>query len=104
MPTAAEKKQTDAGLVAPIITDFTPGPGGDLLDLSATLSMLAGSGYVSGTDPFATGWLRLTASSMDTLLEVDTTGSAAAGLYVVAALEVMAAVLIVAFIPRRVSD
>ena len=44
------------------------------------------SGWVA---PFAIGWLR------------DTTGTTSTGLYVVAGLEVLAAVLILAFMPRQ---
>lgn len=50
------------GALIPIdyeITNFRPGPGGDVLDLQAWLAAGNLSGYVPGTDPFATGLLRL---------------------------------------------
>jgi D-galactonate transporter len=60
---------------------------------AAGIALINSIGNLSGwIAPFVVGWL------------LDSTGSAAAGLYVVAALEVTAAVLIVVFIPRRISD
>jgi hypothetical protein len=59
----------------------------------AGIALINSIGNLSGwIAPFIVGWL------------LDATGSASAGLYVVAGLEVLAAVLIVAFIPRRISD
>uniref|UniRef100_UPI0025C54374 calcium-binding protein n=1 Tax=Brevundimonas sp. TaxID=1871086 RepID=UPI0025C54374 len=41
------------------ITNFRPGPGGDVLDLQAWLAAGNLPGYVAGTDPFITGQLGL---------------------------------------------
>jgi len=59
-----------------VVTDFTPGVGGDQLDLSV---LLANSiGYVAGANPFnvAAGFIRLTQSGADTLLQWDRDGTA----------------------------
>jgi D-galactonate transporter len=59
---------------------------------AAGIALINSIGNLSGwIAPFIVGWL------------LDATGSASAGLYVVAGLEVFAAVLIIAFIPRRIS-
>jgi nitrate/nitrite transporter NarK len=60
---------------------------------AAGIALINSIGNLSGwIAPFIVGWL------------LDVTGSASAGLYIVAGLEVLAAILILAFIPRRVSD
>ena len=56
---------------APVITDFDTAAGGDRLDLAALLADLP-----KGVDPFAGGYLRLTAAGSGTLLELDRDGRA----------------------------
>jgi Ca2+-binding RTX toxin-like protein len=67
-------RSLESGQAATIITDFTTGVGGDQLDLTAVLGRLAELGY-DYSNPFANGWLRLTAFGSDTLLEVDSSGA-----------------------------
>lgn len=52
-----------------IVTDFTTGAGGDVLDLSSIFAYLAG--FVTEQNPFATGHLRLLADGEDTLVQMD---------------------------------
>lgn len=58
------------GMAAPIVTDFTAGDGGDRLDLANIINQLEYQGLPYGSDPFAEGWLRLSNTGEDTLLEV----------------------------------
>jgi Ca2+-binding RTX toxin-like protein len=53
------------------ITDFIAGNAGDQIALP----------YLSGGNPFATGYARLTQSGLDTLVEIDTDGSAGASTF-----------------------
>ena len=50
------------------ITDFTPGSGGDIVDISWTLANAGLQGYHSGDNPFTTGYMRLAPSSENTLV------------------------------------
>ena len=50
--------------------DFTAGPGGDAVDLTA---LLANLGY-SGVDAFADGWVRTVQNGAHTLVQVDADG------------------------------
>jgi Ca2+-binding RTX toxin-like protein len=62
------------GHAAPLLLDFTAGAGGDQLDLAAVLTQL---GLGASADPFAGGYMRLTAAgAARTLVEVDADGSA----------------------------
>jgi VCBS repeat-containing protein len=68
----------DFGSAAINVTDFTPGAGGDMFELAgddgALLSLL--SGWDPGSNPFATGFLRLQQSGADTVLQWDRDGTA----------------------------
>ncbi|HEX5499144.1 MAG TPA: Ig-like domain-containing protein, partial [Thermomicrobiales bacterium] len=63
------------GTAADTITDFSPGTGGDVLDIQGILSSL--TGYVSGENPFTSGFLRVQQSGSDAVLEADQTGDGA---------------------------
>jgi Ca2+-binding RTX toxin-like protein len=70
---------TDNGTVqvptlASVITDFTAGAGGDVLDYSDLLRN--GTLSYDGSNPFGTGFLKLEQSGADTLLSFDPDGSA----------------------------
>ncbi|QRE78352.1 type I secretion C-terminal target domain-containing protein (plasmid) [Methylobacterium aquaticum] len=56
-----------------IITDFAAGDSGDSLDLSSVIPYL--TGYISGTNPFTSGYLRVVADGADTLLQMDRDGN-----------------------------
>jgi hypothetical protein len=62
----------DRGTGGDIITDFTKGVGGDILDLADLLDSV---GY-AGSTPFdgAAGYVRFTASGSDTIVEFDQDG------------------------------
>jgi VCBS repeat-containing protein len=73
-----EIAHADQGTAAIIVTDFTPGAGGDMFRLSgddgALLSLLSGW---DGSNPFgSSGFLRLQQSGADTLLQWDPDGTA----------------------------
>src|SRR5262249_12714928 len=55
------------------ITDFTVGFGGDVLDIFSTL-VLSLTGFTLGTNPFATGFLRLVQNGADTDVQLDRNG------------------------------
>jgi hypothetical protein len=67
-----------AGTGAPVsqivVTDFQPGPGGDIFDLPAFLSGSALPGHAIGSDPFDGGYVRLIQAGSDVLFEVDRGG------------------------------
>ena len=67
----------DIGTAAIIVTDFTPGSGGDMFQLSggdgSLLSLL--SGWDGGSNPFGAGFLRLQQSGADTRLQWDRDGA-----------------------------
>jgi Ca2+-binding RTX toxin-like protein len=58
------------------VTDFDGGAGGDRIDVSAITDKAARAGSYTGTDPFATGHLRLVKSGNHTLVRWDLDGSA----------------------------
>ncbi|HSI60440.1 MAG TPA: calcium-binding protein [Ideonella sp.] len=58
------------------LTGFTPGAGGDRIDLTEVLAELARTAGYADTNPFTTGWLRLVAQGGDTQLQINPTGSA----------------------------
>ncbi|MEY4754145.1 MAG: hypothetical protein RJA44_1820, partial [Pseudomonadota bacterium] len=66
------------GRVAPVITDFSAGAGGDRFDLS---SVNASLGLAPGANPFASGLLRLEASGSNTYIEFDRTATGGSGGY-----------------------
>ncbi|HEY0026686.1 MAG TPA: calcium-binding protein [Allosphingosinicella sp.] len=57
------------------ITDFTSGAGGDVFDVSVSSAALLTS-FDSGSNPFATGHMRLVQSGADTLVQMDRNGGA----------------------------
>ncbi len=63
----------DRGTTGDVITDFTRGAGGDVLDLH---DMLSGFGGYNGSNAFSGGFLRFAASGADTLVQVDSNGGA----------------------------
>jgi VCBS repeat-containing protein len=73
-----ELAHADQGTAAIIVTDFTPGAGGDVFQLSGAdgslLSLL--SGWDGSSNPFGSGFLRLQQDGTDTLLEWDQDGAA----------------------------
>jgi VCBS repeat-containing protein len=71
-----ELVHADIGTEAIVVTDFTPGTGGDRLRLSGDdglLSLL--SGWDGSSNPFGSGFLRLEQSGDDTLLQWDRDGA-----------------------------
>jgi Ca2+-binding RTX toxin-like protein len=64
--------------IAATITDFAAGPGGDILDLNRLLSLAAGGtgpqSWAEGSNPFASGHLRLERDGNDTLVLFDYDG------------------------------
>ena len=73
-----EIAHANVGAAAIIVTDFTPGAGGDMFRLEgndgALLSLL--SGWDGTSNPFGSGFLRLQQDGADTLLQWDQDGSA----------------------------
>ncbi|WP_157269405.1 putative Ig domain-containing protein [Azohydromonas aeria] len=74
-------RSAEAAHAPPVIADFTPGPGGDRLDVSAVLGRLAEGGYDYG-NPFAGGWLRLQPLDGNLLLQADLNGPAGGGQWI----------------------
>ncbi len=72
-----ELAHADVGTAAITVTDFTPGSGGDRVQLSgddgSLLSLL--SGWDGSSNPFGSGFLRLEQSGTDTLLQWDQDGA-----------------------------
>ena len=66
----------EAGYTPATIFDFHAGNGGDKLDLGAVVTRLNQLGMPGGANPFAAGYLRLTACGSDTVLEDDADGAA----------------------------
>jgi len=64
------------------ITDFTAGNGGDAINLYT----YAFTNYTGYSNPFVSGYVRLTQSGADTLLEIDLDGSAGYGTFKTAAI------------------
>ena len=56
----------------PVVNDFAPGAGGDIIDISAAIAAL--QGYDGNANPFAAGFMRLTQNGADTWLEIDLNG------------------------------
>jgi len=58
-----------------VVTDFTAGAGGDLLDVPTLLAFnYSYAGWSGTSDPFAAGYVRLVQSGADTLLQMDADG------------------------------
>jgi Ca2+-binding RTX toxin-like protein len=76
------------------VTDFATGLGGDILDLTAILAVL--TNYTAGSNPFASGHLRLTQSGANTLVQADSDGPGAGGFQTVGTLSNVTAANIVA--------
>ena len=72
-----EIAHADQGSEAIVVTDFTPGAGGDVFQLSGSdgslLSLL--TNWDGGSNPFGSGHLRLQQDDSDTLLQWDRDGS-----------------------------
>lgn len=60
-----------------LVTDFATGAGGDALSIAGFLS--ARTNWAAGTDPFASGHLRLVQNGADAQLDVDADGVGAGG-------------------------
>src|SRR5207237_4422449 len=58
-----------------IVTDFTTGAGGDVLNFDPVLANVV-SGWDGSSNPFGSGFMRLVASGSDTLLQLDADGAA----------------------------
>ncbi len=58
-------------VVVDTITDFQSGSAGDVLDISETLPRLMAGGYVAGSNPFTSGYMRLVQDGADTLVQFD---------------------------------
>ncbi len=56
------------------VTDFTPGAGGDRVDITSILSDISGYGYVEG-NPFGQGYLSLVQVDADVVLRIDADAS-----------------------------
>ena len=66
---------TQPGTVDYRVTDFDAGADGDFLDVAEILFASTKAGFYAGTDPFATGFLRLEQDGDDTLVQWDLDGA-----------------------------
>ena len=64
------------------VLDFTPGAGGDVLDLSQVLAAIGSYGWDGASNPFASGFLQLVQSGSDALLRLDYNGATGGTNYV----------------------
>jgi VCBS repeat-containing protein len=72
-----EIAHADVGTAAIVVTDFTPGAGGDRFRLSGEDGSLLGllSGWDGSSNPFGSGFLRLQQDGADTLFQWDRDGA-----------------------------
>jgi Ca2+-binding RTX toxin-like protein len=59
-----------------VVTDFQAGEGGDAIGVESVLDLAALSGFYTGGDPFAQGFVRLLQDGADTLVQWDRDGAA----------------------------
>ncbi|HYD23824.1 MAG TPA: Ig-like domain-containing protein [Croceibacterium sp.] len=71
-----ELAHVNVGTAAIVVSDFTPGAGGDVVRLSGDDGSLLGllTGWDGSSNPFGSGFLRLQQSGADTVLEWDHDG------------------------------
>ncbi len=74
----AYRTLSERGIAGDLAKDFQVGAGGDILDVSALLDSL---GY-AGSDAFADGFLKFTASGANTLVQIDADGAAGPSAFV----------------------
>lgn len=70
-----QAQQRSATVLAPTVTDFKPGAGGDVLDVMELLTVAA-RGF-DGSNAFVGGYLKLVKSGADTLVQFDADGGSA---------------------------
>jgi Ca2+-binding RTX toxin-like protein len=61
------------------VTDFTAGPGGDVLDIDTLLSTLARAGWDGVSNPFTSGFLLIEQRGADAVVRVDLDGPSGPG-------------------------